>query len=452
MLSLFEKNALKIGFVGFGKSSRGVYDYLSRHMKFDATLRSDTSLSLSTLPKFSKIICDNSALSGIDEDILFLSPSVRRDRPELICARERGTVISSDAELFFEANERDVYIVTGSDGKSTTAYITSELLKCSYGNAIPAGNFGEALAPHLDDNENTAIVAELSSFQLNYFTPKSRRAVITNITENHLNWHKSYSEYISAKKNALIMTDAPILSYDNSETRKIAQESGKVFALFSLEKSEEELRREIKSELYLTLTNGYISISGEPILETSKIKARGRHNILNFMSAIALSYGKCDRKFIENFAKNFVGLPHRCETVGIYSGVKYINSSIDSSPKRTIATLDSLSERVILILGGRGKGLDFSELIPSLKAKTKQIILTGESGLEILEVIKSEVDFHLPYRYVSDFYDAIEYAILGAREGDTVLLSPASTSYNCFKNFEERGDAFKRYIKKRNSK
>jgi UDP-N-acetylmuramoylalanine--D-glutamate ligase len=141
--------------------------------------------------------------------------------------------------------------------------------------------------------------------------------------------------------------------------------------------------------------------------------------------------------------------------VGIYSGVRYINSSIDSSPKRTAATLSTFSERVILILGGRSKGLDFGELVPALREKTKFIILTGECGKKIKEILDYEVKsgrFGVPYRYEPDFYDAIDYAISKAKAGDTVLLSPASTSYDKFNNFEERGDAFKRYIKKRTEK
>ena len=454
MRSVFDKELLKVGFFGFGKSSLGVYEYLKRHCKTEITVRSDTRPH-GELPPSSRLLYGNLALTDIDEDILFLSPSVRRDRPELTKALERGVILSSDSELFFEYNENDVYLVTGSDGKSTTTYITAELLKNHYGKAVPAGNFGEALSPHIDDSPDTALVTELSSFQLNYFIPKSQRALITNITENHLNWHKSYEEYISAKKNALRLTDGAILSYDNPQTRKIAHELSSLYSVFSMEKSEAELKEEIKAEHYITLRDGCISVSGEPILPISKIKARGRHNILNFMSAIALSYGKCDREYIENFAESFGGLVHRCETVGIYRGVRYVNSSIDSSPKRTVATLATFSDKVIIILGGRGKGLDFHELVPTLREKTKFIVLTGECGKEIKEILDTETRagrFCAPYRYESDFYDALDLAIREASESDTVLLSPASTSYDCFKSFEERGDAFKRYIKKRNSK
>lgn len=440
------KRINRVGFLGIGKSNLGIYNYLASHYNFEVTVRTSQPTDASALsPK--RVYFGKESLYDINEDILFVSPSARRDSKELKEAEMRGVILSSDAEFFFSKTNSDIYAVTGSDGKSTTTYLTSALLKSHYNLAVPCGNIGDAMTPHLDDPENTAYVAELSSFQLMYMKPQSERCVITNITENHLNWHTSFQEYIDSKKNILENSKGRIINFDCVTTKNAAQDYS-LFAVFSRKLSEDALKRQIKAELYITEKNRKILVSGDEFLDTEKILVGGNHNILNFMAAIAMSYGKCGKEDVLELAKSFGGLPHRCEFIGEYDGVKYYDSSIDSSPKRCMATLGAIPGKVILILGGRSKGLDFRELLPLLVRKTKLVILTGETARELEELIKSDVSLALiRYKKIDDFYEAVEYASDAAQRGDTVLLSPAATSFDRFSNFEERGNAFKRYVK-----
>ena len=438
-----------VGLVGLGKSNLGVLSYLFRHHGgLEFTLRSSVPTEEND-PIFKRRFFASEAFKDITEDILFLSPSVRRDIPELMRAENAGVILSSDAELFFDRATSDVYAVSGSDGKSTTTYLTSRLLGGAYKSVFPCGNIGEAMTPHLDDREGSAQVTELSSFQLSYMKPKTKRAVITNITKNHLNWHKSFEEYIDAKRNILFRTDERIINFDCPVTRTLSRNFD-IFAVFSKTMREEELKKKISAELYLTVSDGIIVASGEPLLDTKKIRVGGEYNILNFMAAISMSYGKCEKSDILGLAEEFGGLPHRCELICESDGVRYYDSSIDSSPKRCAATLSSFDKRVTVILGGRSKGLDFSELLPTLSDKAKRIVLTGECAEEIKEILDRDGCFSalgIPYDKISDFKDAVSFAARTAEPGDSVLLSPAATSYDSFKSFEERGEFFARIIK-----
>lgn len=441
------KKITSVGFLGYGKSNKGIRDYLGRH--FDGlrfVLRSDSPVS-ECGDFFQSIHSGRSVYEKFDEDILFLSPSARRDKTELVFAENRGMILSSDAEFFLSNTQSDVFAVTGSDGKSTTAALTSMMIADSYSDAIPCGNIGEAMTPHLDDIGNPAYVAELSSFQLMYMKPKVRRALITNITKNHLNWHASFDEYISAKRNVFENARERIINFDCEISRSFAKDYP-IFAVFSRRTEESELKRTIKSEIYVTEKDGFITVSGESVLALRDIRIVGEHNVLNFMAAIAMSYGLARKELILQTAKNFAGLRHRCELIRELRGVRYYDSSIDSSPKRTCATLHSFSEKVIVILGGRSKGLDFSELIPALKRKAKAIVLMGECAEEIAAELSRDSAFESDIPYVKKYglRDAAEYAITIAACGDSVVLSPAATSYDEFKNFEERGDAFRKII------
>lgn len=449
MFKLYSKEIRSVGFLGLGKSNLGVLEYLSAHTsELSVTVRSNAPVEVG-LYKPNRVLIGKDSLRSIDEDILFVSPSARRDIKELEKARERGVILSSDAELFFENTDSDVFAVTGSDGKSTTTYLASRLLTDSYKETVAFGNIGRAMSPYLDGADGAAYVAELSSFQLMYMKPKSERCIITNITKNHLNWHTSFEEYINAKRNVLENSKKRIISYDCEISRRIARDYS-IFAAFSAKNDEKKLKKLINAELYVTLSDGAIRVSGEPVLWVRDVKARGYHNILNFMGAIATCYGLYKKETLTALAGEFGGLPHRCELVGTLRGVSYYDSSIDSSPKRCAATLGMLSGKVIVILGGRSKGLDFSELMPTLEKKAKLAIITGECQREIEDAavaFRNATGLYIPYKLTDNFYDAVDYAVKTAEPGDKVVLSPAATSYDNFANFEERGDAFKLFLK-----
>lgn len=446
---VYKNKAIKeVGFFGFGKSNKALYEYLKkRYPILSFTLRDECTVN--SQEGFSQIFTKKNAYDKIRENVLFLSPSVRRDSPFLSEALKRGVIISSDIEFFFERKSSDVYAVTGSDGKSTTAYLTSKLMRGAYKDAIPIANFGEPVSSHIEDGRDKALIAELSSFQLEYYVPKTKRCVITNITPNHLNWHKSLEEYVSAKENILRGAQEHVFNYDCERSRTLMTRH-EAHTVVSALLSEEELKKTVYAKRYITLNDGHITVSGERFLDTSRILARGTHNIYNFMFALALAYENTRKEDLLSLAESFTGLNHRFETVHISGGIKYIDSSIDSSPKRTLATLTMTKEKVILILGGRSKSLSFEELVRPISEKAKAVILVGENGKEIEEVLKSSANFTAsgtPYKRFSDFYEGVNYAVSIAKEGDTVLLSPASTSFDAFSSFEERGDAFKKSVK-----
>ncbi len=436
----------RVGLVGFGKSNRAVYRYLKeRFPKLSFVLRSLIMPSLDG-ELFDAVFTGERELDGINEDILFLSPSVRRDKPELLRAQASGVILSSDTELFFEMTRGDVFAVTGSAGKSTVTYLTSELLMGSYAHSLPCGNYGEPTTAHIGDGESTAYCTELSSFQLMYMQPKSLRSVITNISENHLDWHKSFGEYISAKENILKGSAERIFSADCEVSRAVMQRYPR-FALFSLTMSERELMSFGASEI-IYLKDNKIYASGKPMLDIRQIRLRGEHNILNFMAAIAMSLGYADGARISALAESFGGLAHRCELVCERGGVRYIDSSIDSTPDRTVKTLSAVGGEVILLLGGRSKGLDYAPLSAVITEKqVKCAVLCGDNREEIRSALLSGGYPPRRLRMHDAFEDAVLDAISIAKPGDAVLLSPASTSFDRFKSFEERGDCFKKTVK-----
>ena len=449
------KAVRSVGLVGFGKSNEAVYGYLADNCKgLKFTVR-----SYAPLPSpigADEYFYGKDMLSNISEDILFLSPSARRDEPRIIEAAERGVILSSDAELFFSTEPKTVFAITGSDGKSTTTYLTSRMLSDRFKDAIPCGNFGDPLTPHISDGDGYAYVTELSSFTLNYLAPKSKRALITNISENHLDWHSSFAEYVRAKRRIYENAEEIVLNWDSEIARRIASDFD-IHTVYSTAVSEKDLRSKISAKNYITVESGCIRSSGDAMLDISEIIARGSHNAVNFTAAIAMSLGYADKKKIRSIARSFTGLAHRCELVGKYRGVKYYDSAIDSTPKRSAQTLYGFDEKVIAIVGGRSKGLDYAPLIKALKEKAKYIVLTGETARELHEIIKADGDFSLlgiGSVVIDDFIEAIIYSSSIARAGDSVLLSPAGTSYDRFKNFEEKGcsftDTVRRFAKERN--
>ncbi len=440
------KKIKTVGLYGLGKSNVGVIRYLSgRYPELKFILRQDKATpAVDTIQHgFEEVFIGRRALSDLREDILFLSPTVRRDR----LPSDIHTLISSDAEFFFENTRSDVFSVTGSDGKSTTATLSALLLSVG-GKKIPAiGNIGVAMTPQLDRNDRYT-VTELSSFQLMNFTPKSKRALITNISANHLDFHTSYDEYKSAKLNILELAEETVLNFDCDESR--TQLAGRsVFGTYSEAICYDELRKRVSAEVYTTLKNGIIRVNDVETFDTGAMKCKNRHTVINLMAAITLTHGYTTDEQILRVGREFSGLRHRCECIGTFAGVKYINSSIDSTPKRTVTTLASFDERLIVILGGKGKGLDYSELVPTIVNKSKTVILTGANAEQIKAALLGDESFRaseIPIIHKECFRDAVLAAVACSRVGDTVILSPASTSFDSFKSFEERGLRFKEII------
>lgn len=440
--SIFDKIPDKIGFFGLGKSNLALIGRLPKGKRI--VIRSDKEIP--ELPRTEAEIVyvkvGKVALDEPFEEILFLSPSVRRDRKELLRYKQRGVKLTSDCEFFFENATSPVFAVSGSDGKSTTTVLTSLLLKERFVSCPAIGNIGVPMTPTLSERHG-AYALELSSFMLSYGRYRFFRGALTNLCENHLDWHKDFDEYKEAKLSVIKRAREAVISADDGVCREYLSERS-VYGIFSSEIPYSELKRNYRAEVYYTLEDGYIKRCGENIISTDSVKRNEKHNIKNLLAALTLTEGYASRERIRRVAEEFSGLSHRMEHFYSTSGIDFIDSSIDSTPNRTSATLFSLDKRVVLILGGRGKGLSYEPLYEPIKKYAKAVILAGENSEEIKEALPKDI----MTLNSSDLSDAVEISKNILSEGDTLLLSPASTSYDAFTDFSHRGEFFKAQVKK----
>ncbi len=386
----------------------------------------------------------NSYLDDIYGDIIFKTPGMRFDVPELLEAKNKGAHITSEMEIFFDVCPSKIIAITGSDGKTTTTTLVSELLKAQGYKVWLGGNIGTPLLTKTEEMKNDDyVVLELSSFQLHTIKKSPHIAVITNITPNHLDMHKDYQEYIDAKKNIMLhqnSSDILIVNSDNEVTSNIGKASKGVLKTFS---------RNQKADIYFDGKTIYKN--GLPMLNANDIKIPGMHNVENYMAAIAATDSLVDTEVIVKVAKDFGGVPHRIELVRVLDGVKYYNSSIDSSPNRTLNTLKVFKEKVILICGGKDKGIPYDDIGKPIIEHVKTLILIGATADKIEDAINAlGKPEGLEIVRKDNYNDVVDYAHSIAKEGDIVLLSPASTSFDMFKNFEERGNLFKDLVNKLN--
>ena len=429
-----------VGFFGLGKSTLAIAGILPKGTKI--TLRSEGNIVCEKLPRTlrgARIFDGAKAFDSVDEDILFLSPSVRRERPEFDALTVRSIRFCSDLELFLSEFRGLAFAVSGSDGKSTTATLTALMLGEKFSGISAIGNIG---VPFCSAAHSSTAVLELSSFNLRYATPRAKRAAITNITPNHLNWHSDFEEYKAAKLSLLDAADEAVISADDDLLIKYSEKK-ELFALTSINHSLDELKGRFRAELYFTAECGAVLRNGEPIIPISELRRHEAHNLKNFLTAMALSEGYTSREHLCRVAREFCGLAHRCEQIAFKDGVSYINSSIDTTPHRTAQTLSSLAEAAILILGGRTKVCDFTVLREQVSKKVSLAVITGECRREIADALRGCCDIAV----IDGFEDAVIYSSSVAKSGDTVLLSPAATSYDEFSSFEERGEKFKEIIK-----
>ena len=383
-------------------------------------------------------------LNNLKYDVIFRTPGLRPDVPALEAARERGAEITSEMEVFFRVCPCKIIAVTGSDGKTTTTTIISELLKAAGYNVYVGGNIGKPLLPDAAGMDpNDIAVLELSSFQLMTMTQSPDIAVVTNVTPNHLDVHKSMSEYIAAKENVFIHQSPrgiAVFNHDNDITRGFAQSA--VGRSISFSRWEE-----LDDGVYIRENS--IWYGDREVLPVADIFIPGEHNVENYMAAIAAVNGLVDDEIIRTVAKNFGGVEHRIELVRTLNEVRYYNDSIASSPTRTIAGLRSFKEKVILIAGGYDKKIPFDDLGPEILEHVKVVVLTGATAPKIRAAIEAAPGFsesELQIYEEDDFKEAILTAHRAAQPGDVVILSPACASFDRFKNFMLRGEAFKKIV------
>ncbi len=400
-------------------------------------------------------------LKDLCEDCIFRSPGMRPDMPELAAARESGHTVTSEMEFFLSLEPCHVFGITGSDGKSTTTTLTYLMLKSgaqeqnSSRNTFLGGNIGKPLLDRysLIEPDDCAAV-ELSSFQLMSIDALVEAAAITNITPNHLNWHTSMEEYIAAKKRILRHAGRAVLNYDNDVTREIAKEAqddGIPVTFFSLHPIPDGVLGEADSKIWLEgeeIFTLYPDEEKSRLMLLSDIKLPGLHNAANYMTAAALTHGLVSPEKIREIARTFGGVEHRLEFVREKDGVSYINGSIDSSPTRTAAALSALNGRsIVLIAGGYDKNIPYEPLAEAVYSSgVHTIVLTGATSGKIRSALTSHPSYGIRELKIidePDFDMAVARAAESAKTGDVVILSPASASFDRFKNFEERGRHFK---------
>lgn len=432
----------RIGLYGVGKSNLALLDILPSGAEI--TLRSDKKIERALLPndrRIVKIYDGECATDGLCEQVIFFSPSVRRDTPAIKRAKEQGVRFCSEYELFFWEVKAPVYAVTGSSGKSTTSTLISRLLSEKYGKVALCGNIG---VPFISCKPSDAYVAELSSFQLTYLSTFTERAVITNITPNHLNWHASFEEYKNAKLSLLNHTRGAVLSIDDEILANVARRRT-ALAISSTEKSYAQIKDSYDFSVAYTVEGDAICRNGLPFIPLDSLKRREKYNVKNFALALAACDTAVSPEHAMCVAREFDGLAHRCEHVATLGGADYYDSSIDTSPERTAATLESLGRKCYVLLGGRSKGLPFESLVHTLQKYAVEAVLYGECKDEMMRAFSDKI----PTREFFTLDDATRYCIEKAGVGDAVILSPAATSYDAFQSFEERGDYFNKIVQKR---
>lgn len=383
-------------------------------------------------------------LDNLNHDVIFRTPGLRPDVPALEVARSRGAEITSEMEVFFKVCPCKIIAITGSDGKTTTTTIISELLKAAGYNVYVGGNIGKPLLPDAAGMEESDIaVLELSSFQLMTMTQSPDIAVVTNVTPNHLDVHKSMSEYIAAKENVFryqSKDNIAVFNYDNEITRAFAETDVGRSVFFS---RQEELDQGV------CIKNDAIWSGDREVLPVADILIPGTHNVENYMAAIAAVESLVSDDIIREVAKSFGGVEHRIELVRTLNDVRYYNDSIASSPTRTIAGLRSFEQKVILIAGGYDKKIPFDELGPEIIEHVKTLILTGATAPKIRAAVETAPGYNGTNPEIMEFGD-FERAVLAAHQaahpGDIVILSPACASFDKFKNFMVRGETFKKII------
>lgn len=429
VLRAMRSDPSSVSVVGYGVSSKAVIDYFQKR-GINPTVR-----VMSYVPNIPLDCQITENYLDTTEELVFRSPAIRPDKIKHV-----GT-LSSEIALALSLLDGYKIGVTGSDGKTTTSTLIYNILKRANKSATLCGNIGKSALETVDSSDkSTFTVCELSSFQLFDMTPSLDTAIITNITQNHLDWHTDMREYITAKRNILINARHLVLDFDSEVTRNLANglESKKI-TLFSSHTP--TFSRESTHAVYIK--QGVIYYDRVPIIPINEIGLRGDFNVKNVQCAISSCVGLCDISTIREECRAFKGVSGRMSEVLNKSGVTYIDSAIDTTPARTISTLSAFEKsKTIAILGGYDKNLDYECLYDAVSG-IKLAVLCGQSTGKIYKAISGACDI----RVAHDLESATKIAIGEAKSGDFVILSPASASFDEFKNYKEKSEKFKQIVK-----
>lgn len=384
-----------------------------------------------------------------DFDVVYRTPGMYYNHPKLLAAREKGVVITSEMESFFELCPCRIFAITGSNGKTTTTTLISEFLKAEGYTVWLGGNIGKALLPRIESiSEDDYAVVELSSFQLISMRQSPEVAVITNISPNHLDVHKDMEEYIRAKCNILDHQSAfskAVLNADNEEVMKLRDRVRGNLNLFSRH-SKPTVGAYLDSSRMICYHDGRKSVK---IMPASDLRIPGEHNIENVLAAICAVWGDVSTESICRVAKSFGGVEHRIEFVREVDGVKYYNDSEATSPASTVVCLKSFGRRILLIAGGYDKMIPFEPMAEPVNEYAKTLILIGATAPKIEKAV-TEAENYDPERlkilHAGSMKEAVELARREAEAGDVVAMSPACASFDMYPNCHVRGKDFKNIV------
>ena len=453
----FEKslNNKKVAIIGLGVSNLPMLDYLhSLNAKvsiFDK--KNKEKFDMEVIKKIEE--CNFNLYTGENNlenlhgfDFIFRSPSCRPDKPEIVKEVHNGAILTSEIEMVLKLAPCKIIGVTGSDGKTTTTSLIYAILKDAGYNCFLGGNIGIPLFTQIKNmTPNDIVVLEMSSFQLMNMEVSPNISVITNIAPNHLDIHKSYEEYIDSKKNIFKYqkeNSTLVLNYDNEITKKFVKEAKGNVIYFSSKN---------KLDNGVIFDDGMIKICKDGIrrhiLAQRDMKLRGVHNCENACAAIAATASLVSVDEQIKTIQEFSGVEHRLELVRNVNGVNWYNDSIGTSPSRTIAGLNSFNEKIVLIAGGYDKHLDYTPIAKPIVDNVSKLILMGATADKIHDAVVKELTLEqksMPIYHCSTLKETVELANRIVEKGEIVLFSPASASFDLFKNFAERGDKFKELV------
>ncbi len=377
-----------------------------------------------------------------DYDLLVVSPGVPLQIAPIRQAYEAGIPVIGEVELAFllKAGGVEIYAITGTNGKTTTTALLQFIMETAGKKAYSGGNIGIPLTALLDQLEEGVIAVEMSSFQLDTsidFRPHI--CGLLNITPDHLDRHGSMESYIAAKAKIFARQDSSdyaIFNYEDESLRKMAEFCPSQVIFFSSERILEEGAFVEDGTITVRLNS-----KRQPICPVAELLLRGRHNLENILCAVLMAYiGGAQTEAIRLALKTFKGVRHRMEEVAVHNGIIYINDSKATNPESVMRALESFSEPIILIAGGRNKGSQFNILAQYIKAKVKELILLGEAKQDLKAAV-IDAGFENIHE-VEGLEAAVAKSYELARKGDVVMLSPACASWDMFANYEQRGDLF----------
>ncbi len=388
-----------------------------------------------------RLILGEDYLENLTEQVIFRTPGLHPDTPALAAARERGAEVTSEMEAFFTLCPCPIIGVTGSDGKTTTTTLISEMLKAGGKTVWLGGNIGTPLLDKCPQmGEEDLAVVELSSFQLLDMKHSPHIAVVTNLAPNHLDVHKDMAEYVEAKKNIFRFQSREDLLILNADNEITAGFTGVGRTLYFSRKGPVD---------GAWCDGAVLRRPDRPVMAKADILLPGEHNVENYLAALLAAGEYVPDEAARQVARTFRGVEHRIELVRTKDGVRYYNDSIASSPTRTLAALASFPEKVLLIAGGYDKHIPYDPLGPAVCRKVKKLFLGGATGDKIRQAVESCPEYTPGAPEIvdcGDFASAVRAAAAAAEPGDVVLMSPASAAFDQFANFAVRGAVYKKIV------